>query len=134
MQIVKDWIWMRKLIKQMQKDQKDFVSRLQGMFEAKSKMLEQNFNVTLEEIFKRNDQRYQEMKLRFETMQEVIQSMQTDIHSILQTSVQQSSSELDGKDGDEENMTDSSAQTDCEMEEETRVDEMVDSSRKVISW
>lgn len=131
LQIVKDWIWMCKLIKQMQNSQKDFVSRLQGMFEDKSKRLEQNINSSLEEMFKRNDQRSQEMKLRIGIMQEGIQSLKTDIQSILPISIQHSSSELDGKAGDEENKT---AQTDCERKKDIRVNEMGSSLRKVINW
>lgn len=132
LQIVKDWIWMSKLIKQMQNDQKDFVSRIQDMLEHKSKRLEQNINTSLEEIFKKNDQRSQEMKLRIEIMQEGIQSLKTGIQSILQTSIQHHSSELDGKAGDEVNQTDSSAQTDIGMRKNIRVDETASSLRKVI--
>lgn len=113
----------------MQNDQKDFVSHLQNMFEDKSKMIEQNINSSMEEIFKSNDVRFEEMKLRIGTMQEDVQS----IKSVLQTPSRRSS-ELDGKAGDEENKTDSSAKTDCEMKKEIRVDEMVSSLRKVINW
>lgn len=114
----------------MQNDQKDFVNHLQSMFEDKSKMIEQNIDSSMEEIAKNNDERFEEMKLRIGTMQEDVQS----IKSILQTSLQHSSSELDGKAGDEENKTDSSAKTDCQMKKEIRVDEMVSSLRKVINW
>lgn len=134
LQIVKDWIWMSKLIKQMQNDQKDFVSRIQDMLEHKSKRLEQNINTSLEEIFKKNDQRSQEMKLRIEIVQEGIQSVKTGIQTILQTSIQHHFSELDGKAGDEANKTDSSAQTDIGTRKNIRGDETASSLRKVINW
>lgn len=119
----------------MQNDQKDFVSRIQDMLEHKSKRLEQNINTCLEEIFKKNDQRSQEMKLRIEIMQEGIQSLKTGIQSILQTSIQHSSNDLDGKTGDEVNKTDSSAQTDNGTRKNIRVDGTATSSlRKVINW
>lgn len=123
LQIVKDWIWMSKLIKQMQNDQKDFPSHLQSMFEDKSRMIEQNINSSMEEIFKSNEQRFEEMKLCIRTMQEDVQS----IKSILHMPFRHTSSELDEKAGDEENKNDSSSQADCVMKREIRVDEMVSS-------